>query len=45
MRGSQRQGPYQAGLPLKAGDALSLNYWLLPDPSLPPREFRVRPAA
>ncbi|KAK9837035.1 hypothetical protein WJX81_008506 [Elliptochloris bilobata] len=37
----QRQGPYQAGLPLKAGEALSLSYWLMPDPSLPPREFQV----
>jgi len=41
-RGAQRQGPYQKGIPLKAGEALSLSYWLMPDPSLPPREFRVR---
>jgi hypothetical protein len=43
-RGAQRQGPYQKGIPLKAGEALSLSYWLMPDPSLPPREFRVRTA-
>ena len=42
LGGLQQQGPYQKGLPLKAGEALSLSYWLFPDPSLPPREFRVR---
>ena len=42
LGGLQQVGPYQKGLPLKAGEALSLSYWLFPDPSLPPREFRVR---